>query len=52
MSVHVTCIQERFVIKFTGRAWSSPLFIRGGDDVGPMIESLTAVPLRNDGMSI
>ena len=45
------CIQERFAIKFTGRAWNSPLFIRGGDEIGPTIESLAVVPLRDDGMS-
>ena len=43
------CIQERFVIKFTGRAWNLPLFIRGGDDIAATIESLAAVPLRNEG---
>lgn len=49
--VYVICIQEKFTIKFTGRAWNSPLYIRGGDEVGPKIESLAAVPIRNDGMS-
>ena len=39
------------MIKFIGRAWNSPLFIRGGDDVGPTIESLAAVPSRDEGMS-
>ena len=39
------------MIKFTGRAWNSPLFIRGGDDIGTTTESLAAVPLRNEGMA-
>ena len=40
------------MIKFTGRAWNSPLFIRGGDDIGATTESLAAVPLRNEGIAI
>lgn len=45
-------IQERFVIKFTGRAWNTALFIKGGDDTSPMVESLAAVPLRDEGIAI
>ena len=37
------------MIRFTGRAWHSPLFIRGGDDITAKIESLAAVPLRTEG---
>ena len=42
--------QERFVIKFTGRAFNTALFIKGGDDFSPSVESLAAVPLRDEGM--
>lgn len=45
-------MQERFAIKFTGRAWNTALFIRGGDDTSPMVESLGAVPLRDEGIAI